>query len=189
MSDFFDRLDREEKDSPPPPPEGEDWDFDDPEEQRKHYPRLSHLYLVCARRRGRMTAPGFKDHFSGHALDYRAFRPAYPPELFAFLAHSAPARDLAWDCGTGNGQAAIGLAEHFASVFATDASAEQIKNAARHPKIEYAVAPAEQCPLADHSADLITVTQALHWFHLDRFYAEVRRVVPAGRLTGRDLLL
>jgi Protein of unknown function (DUF4240) len=46
MSDFYDRLDREEKDAPPPPPEGDDWDFDDPEEQRKRYPRLAHLYLV-----------------------------------------------------------------------------------------------------------------------------------------------
>src|SRR5438132_213598 len=94
-----------------------------------------------------MTAP-FKDHFSTHAADYRAFRPTYPPELFAFLAASAPARDLAWDCGTGNGQAALLLADHFARVFATDASAGQLTNAEPHPKVEYAVAPAEACPLA-----------------------------------------
>jgi SAM-dependent methyltransferase len=124
----------------------------------------------------------FKDHFSSHAHDYRAFRPAYSPELFEFLASVAPARDLAWDCGTGNGQAATGLAEHFAKVFATDASAEQVKNAEPHAKVEYAVASAERCPLADHCADLITVTQALHWFHLDRFYAEARRVARPGGL-------
>jgi SAM-dependent methyltransferase len=128
-------------------------------------------------------APSFKDHFSGRAADYRAFRPAYPPELFDFLASVSPARDLAWDCGTGSGQAAVGLAEHFARVFATDASAEQLKNAEAHPRVEYAVAPAEKCPLPDHSADLVTVAQALHWFDHDRFYAEVRRVArPAGLL-------
>jgi hypothetical protein len=48
ISDFYERLDREEKDSPPPPPEGEDFDFDDPEELKKRYPRLCHLYLVPA---------------------------------------------------------------------------------------------------------------------------------------------
>jgi SAM-dependent methyltransferase len=122
----------------------------------------------------------FKDHFSGHAADYRAFRPTYPPELFRFLASVAPARERAWDCGTGSGQAAVPLAEHFGRVFATDASAEQVKNAEKHPKVEYAVAPAEACPLPDASADLVLVAQALHWFDHDRFYAEVRRVCKSG---------
>ena len=97
-----------------------------------------------------MTGAGFKDYFSCHAADYRAFRPDYPPGLFAFLASITSQRELAWDCGTGNGQAAVALAEHFARVFATDASAEQVKNAEPHPRVEYAVAPAEQCPLPDH---------------------------------------
>ena len=129
-----------------------------------------------------MSPSAFKDHFSAHAADYREFRPAYPPELFEFLASAAPARELAWDCGTGNGQAAVGLAEHFARVFATDASADQVKNAVRHSRVEYAVAPAEKCPLADHAADLVTVAQALHWFDHDHFYAEVRRVARPGGL-------
>lgn len=48
MSDFYERLDRAEKDLPPPPPEGDDWDFDDEAEVRKRFPRLSHLYLTPA---------------------------------------------------------------------------------------------------------------------------------------------
>lgn len=123
---------------------------------------------------------GFKDHFSGYAADYRQFRPTYPPELFALLASVAPAHELAWDCGTGSGQAAVPLADHFARVFATDASAEQIAHAGPHPRVEYAVAPAEACPLPDACADLVTVAQALHWFEHDRFYAEVRRVLKPG---------
>jgi SAM-dependent methyltransferase len=129
-----------------------------------------------------MTGEPFKDHFSGHSRDYRAFRPTYPPGLFASLAAAAPGCGLAWDCGTGNGQAAVGLASHFDRVFATDASAEQIRHAEPHPRVEYAVAPAERCPLPDVTADLVTVTQALHWFDLDRFYAEVRRVCRPGGL-------
>lgn len=122
----------------------------------------------------------FKDHFSGHAADYRTFRPTYPPELFAYLAAVAPDRELVWDCGTGSGQAAVALAGHFARVFATDASAQQIANAERHPQVEYAVAPAERCPLPAASASLVTVAQALHWFDLPRFYAEVARVCKPG---------
>jgi SAM-dependent methyltransferase len=125
-------------------------------------------------------AESFKDLFSGHAADYRAFRPTYPPELFTFLASIAPGHDLAWDCGTGSGQAAVPLAEHFARVFATDGSAEQLKNAEPHPKVQYAVAPAEACPLPERSTDLVLVAQALHWFDHDRFYAEVRRASKPG---------
>lgn len=124
----------------------------------------------------------FRDHFSGCAAEYRAFRPTYPPELFEFLAAAAPGRELAWDAGTGNGQAAVGLAAHFARVVATDASAGQLANAGRHPRVEYAVATAEECPLPDGRADLILAAQALHWFDRPRFYAEVRRVAKPGGL-------
>jgi SAM-dependent methyltransferase len=122
----------------------------------------------------------FPDHFSGHAADYKAYRPVYPPALFQFLADVAPRRDLAWDCGTGNGQAAVALAGHFDRVIATDASANQISQAEPHPRVEYRVGPAEAAPLADGSADLVTVAQALHWFRFDEYYAEVRRVARPG---------
>lgn len=123
----------------------------------------------------------FKDHFSKKAAAYAAFRPRYPAALFAFLASHAPRRVLAWDCATGNGQAAVGLAEHFERVIATDASAAQIGAATPHERIEYRVARAEASGLADASVDLVTVAQALHWLDLDAFYAEVRRVlVPDG---------
>lgn len=123
---------------------------------------------------------GFKDHFSGHAADYAAYRPGYSPELFEFVATLPERRSLAWDCATGNGQAAVKLAPSFERVIATDASAQQISHAQPHPKIEYRVAPAEQSGLEDASVDLVTVAQALHWLDFDRFYAEVRRVLAPG---------
>ncbi len=48
MSDFYDRLDRAEKDAPPPPPEGIDWDFEDEAEMKRRFPKLSHLYPIPA---------------------------------------------------------------------------------------------------------------------------------------------
>lgn len=122
----------------------------------------------------------FKDHFSTHATAYQQYRPGYPPALFAALARAAPACDAAWDVGCGNGQASIGLAEHFAVVHATDASAAQIHSAEPHPRVRYAVAPAEQAGLPANSIDLVLAAQALHWFDFERFHTEVRRVARPG---------
>src|ERR1700712_181091 len=127
----------------------------------------------------------FKDHFSGHAAVYASFRPTYPAALFDFVLSLTPGRALAWDCATGNGQAALGLADAFEHVIATDASAAQLEHALAHPKIEYRQAPAEDSGLAAGSVDLITVATALHWFDFDRFYAEARRVLaPGGALAA-----
>ncbi len=123
---------------------------------------------------------GFKDHFSGHAADYTRYRPTYSPELFAWLAQQAPTHTLVWDCATGNGQAALGLAAHFDAVIATDASDNQIATAHVHPRVRYAVAPAENSGIAAGSVDLITVGQALHWFDFPAFYAEAARVLKPG---------
>ena len=130
-----------------------------------------------------MTATAFKDHFSGHAADYSRYRPgAYPTAMFKALAALAPDRERVWDCATGNGQAALGLAEWFDHVEATDASDKQIAAATPHPKIRYNVAPAEASGLPDNSVALVMVAQALHWFDLPRFYAEVRRVAKPQAL-------
>ena len=123
----------------------------------------------------------FADHFSGVSAAYAAFRPRYPDALFDFLARAAPALEAAWDCGTGSGQAAIGLARHFHKVFATDASESQLEHALRHSRITYRVAPAEASGLEDASVDLVAAAQALHWFDRPKFWAEARRVMrPRG---------
>lgn len=122
----------------------------------------------------------FKDHFSALAADYASYRPRYPARLFADLAAVAPARDVAWDCATGNGQAAEGLAVHFSAVVATDASATQIAAAHGPGNVRFAVAPAEASGLPDGSVDLILVAQAAHWFDLPAFYAEAARVLKPG---------
>jgi len=123
------------------------------------------------------------DHFSSVSKQYALYRPHYPQELFDWLASVAPGRNLAWDCATGTGQAATGLAALFKRVVATDASPEQIAAAVPHSGITYSAAPAEKSGLDDGSVDLITVAQALHWFDTARFFSEAERVlVPGGVL-------
>lgn len=107
---------------------------------------------------------------------YARFRPEYPPELAQFLASVSPGTALAVDVGCGNGQLTAQLAAHFDRALGADPSADQIAHAAVHPRVEYVCAPAEQLPVADRSAQLITAAQAAHWFDLPRFYAEARRI-------------
>ena len=125
----------------------------------------------------------FNDHFAPVSTHYACFRPTYPEALFVWLAATVPARELAWDCAAGSGQATLDLARHFTRVIATDASRAQIDTAPRCPNVEYRITPAEASGLPAATADLITVAQALHWFDLDRFFAEARRVLkPDGIL-------
>lgn len=129
-----------------------------------------------------MTNVIARTHFLSGGQSYRRYRPAYPQAMFAWLRDQTAAGELAWDCATGTGQAAIPLAAHYRRVLATDVSAGQLAFARPYLGVDYLLAAAEQMPLADHSVDLITVAQALHWFDLDEFAAEVRRVLRQGGL-------
>lgn len=119
-------------------------------------------------------------YFRQQARAYAASRPTYPTELYQALAKLAPNPHHVWDCGTGSGQAAVDLTHFFDAVTATDTSAEQLAFAPKHPRIQYIEAPAESVPLDDASVDLITVASALHWFELEAFYAEAKRVLRPG---------
>src|SRR5262249_31727456 len=111
---------------------------------------------------------------------YAACRPSPPRALVQYLAALVPTQSTAWDCGTGNGQVAVPLAEFFTHVVATDHSGDQVARARSVPNIRYCVAEAEESGLDSGTVDLITVAQAVHWFDLDKFYAEGTRVLRPG---------
>jgi SAM-dependent methyltransferase len=120
------------------------------------------------------------DHFSTLADAYARGRPHYPDELFGYLSSVCRRHELAWDCATGTGQAAIPLTRHFNRVVATDASGAMLAQAPAGRNVEYRVAPAESSGLAADSVDLVTVAQALHWFDVESFYREANRVLAPG---------
>ncbi|MDD5759861.1 MAG: class I SAM-dependent methyltransferase [Desulfobulbaceae bacterium] len=125
----------------------------------------------------------FKDHFSINSENYKKYRPEYPAALFAYLASISPAKEIAWDCGTGSGQTAKGLINFFKRVVASDPSRPQIENAKEIVGIKYLVATAENSSLENENIDLITVSQALHWFRIGHFFKESERVLkPNGIL-------
>ena len=121
-----------------------------------------------------------KDNFSKQAARYATYRPVYPTALYEFILEQIQHRQLAWDCGTGNGQCAIELSRYFEKVYATDISQKQIDHAPKADNIFYSVQPAESTHFPDSAFDLITVAQALHWFKFEAFYKEVTRVAKNG---------
>ncbi|KAJ4715381.1 S-adenosyl-L-methionine-dependent methyltransferase superfamily protein [Melia azedarach] len=129
--------------------------------------------------------------FDKQAKLYLDGRPTYPKEWYSMLASRTTQHSLAWDVGTGNGQAALGVAEHYEQVIATDVSEEQLKRAISHPRIRYLHTPSslsddELVSLigGENAVDLITIAQAVHWFDLPKFYSIVTRVLrkPGGLL-------
>lgn len=122
----------------------------------------------------------FKDYYSRQSEEYSKYRPTYPTELFQFLNSICKQHNIALDCATGNGQAAIGLAKYFDNVIALDASEAQIKNAFKDPKVEYKVAKAEDTKLPSASVDLLTIATAIHWVDLKLFYTEVKRLLKSS---------
>ncbi|KAF3579655.1 hypothetical protein DY000_02035795 [Brassica cretica] len=122
--------------------------------------------------------------FINQAKQYAAARPNYPTQLFEFIASKTPCHDLAWDVGTGSGQASGSLAGIYKNVIATDTSSKQLEFAAKLPNVRYELTPPvmslseiEQLVAPESSVDLVTVAQALHWFDLPTFYSNVKHVL------------
>ena len=123
-----------------------------------------------------------KDLFSKQSDLYARYRPGYPKELYDYILSFVKEKSIAWDCATGNGQAAVVLADHFKKVIATDISAAQIEKATAKDNIEYLVCPAESTPFAENTFDLVTVAQAYHWIKWNEFKKEVTRVCKRGAI-------
>ncbi len=122
-----------------------------------------------------------KDNFSANSEKYQRYRPAYPDKVYKLIFQYIKQFDLAWDCGTGNGQVAGELAKTFCKVEATDISENQLKNAVQRENINYSLMPAEKTSFHSNVFDLIISAQAIHWFNFSRFYAEVNRCLkPDG---------
>ncbi|GMH11379.1 hypothetical protein Nepgr_013220 [Nepenthes gracilis] len=120
---------------------------------------------------------------------YVEARPHYPEEWYSWLAARTLHHSLAWDVGTGNGQAATAVAEHYEQVIATDVSEQQLQRAIPHPRIKYLHTPISMSEDdivnligGENSVDLVTVATAVHWFDLPSFYAAVTRLLkkPGG---------
>ena len=119
----------------------------------------------------------FKDHFSKQAADYAKFRPRYPRELFEYLGNIAPSRR--WLGIAARETDKQQLDWHQCSIASLRPMRVRSRSRTRSHMsvVDYRVAPAENSGIESETIDLIMVAQALHWFDLDRFYGEARRVL------------
>lgn len=134
------------------------------------------------------------------ARRYAAHRPRGHAEVLAFLretlAGSLPVGRAA-DVGCGTGHSTVALLPYAATVVGIDPSSEMLKQAERHPQIEYRRGYAEALPVRASEFDLVSVSSAYHWFDQERFLAEAARVLrpdgwlvlyktgSVGRISGR----
>jgi SAM-dependent methyltransferase len=123
--------------------------------------------------------------FGAAADEYERARPSYPDDAVAFVVDRAglhPGRTVV-DVGAGTGKLTRLLVRSGARVIAAEPVAEmRAKLEEAEPRAETIDATAEELPLADGSADAITVAQAFHWFDHDRALPELHRVLRPGGL-------
>jgi SAM-dependent methyltransferase len=121
--------------------------------------------------------------FARSADAYERGRPDYPPAAVEWLSGRlglGPGR-VAVDLAAGTGKLTRALVTTGADVIAVEPVAEM--RAGIDPRARALDGTAEQIPLADASADAVTVAQAFHWFKAEEALNEIRRVLkPGGRL-------
>lgn len=130
--------------------------------------------------------PNPAERFTGRVESYRRYRPRYPAEIVDLLrrecelSSDAVVADVA--AGTGLLTEIILAAGH--AVTAVEPNAEmrvacsELKG--KYPGLQIVAGTAEATGLPDHSVDLITVGQAMHWFDLERARREFVRVLKPG---------
>jgi len=124
--------------------------------------------------------------FSGKAEVYAKARPGYPDAAMDYISTLVPPNAVFADIGAGTGKFTVLLAKRGYSVLAvepnTDMREQLDLTLSLYPNAKIIDGSAEYTALPDHSVDVITCAQALHWFNLDVFRTECRRVGKPGCL-------
>lgn len=124
--------------------------------------------------------------FSGKAEVYAKARPGYPDAAMEYIGKLVSPNAVFADIGAGTGKFTALLAKYGYSVLAVEPNADMREQLAltlsSYPNAKIINGSAEFTGLPDHSVDVITCAQALHWFDLDVFRTECRRIGKPGSL-------
>jgi len=124
--------------------------------------------------------------FSGKAELYAKARPGYPDAAIEYIRELMQSAAVIADIGAGTGKFTVSLAPYGYNIFAVepnvDMRGELIKTLSHFPNVRVVDGSAEATTLSDHSVDVITCAQALHWFDLYAFRAECQRLGKPGVL-------
>ena len=126
--------------------------------------------------------------FSGKEKNYDKNRPAYPMQLISFLYDTIGFKDssVIADIGSGTGIFLKQIADRGSTVFCVEPNNDmrQIARAklAEYSNVQFTDGDCENTRLVDNSVDFIAAAQAFHWFDVDRFKNESRRILkPTGK--------
>ncbi|KAI9650309.1 hypothetical protein NHQ30_000322 [Ciborinia camelliae] len=149
---------------------------------------------------GANSDPTFRNYTTAQAKIYAEHRLAYPSKLYeTVITHHEKTGgqfNLVLDLGCGPGNATRDIAAYFEDAIGCDAGAAMIE-AARETggktkggkNIQWVVASGEDFAgleeVREGSVDLITVATAVHWFDMDKFWAQVAKALkPGGTATS-----
>ena len=130
---------------------------------------------------------------SDHTALYAKYRPKSPPiiaqKTLNFMKDMGTSFECLVDVGCGSGQSTEIFAGYFKKVVGLDISPNQIWWARKGNKfnnIDFQVGSCDNIPVPDKSVDLVTCAHAAHWFDLDEFFKECKRILkPNGCLMLR----
>ncbi|NNE98202.1 MAG: class I SAM-dependent methyltransferase [Pyrinomonadaceae bacterium] len=123
------------------------------------------------------------ERFSDRVDDYVKYRPEYPASIIGFLKDEIDF-DSTWkvaDIGAGTGISSKLFLENGNQVVAVEPNAEMRRAAAvylaDYSSFRLIDSTAENTKLGDKCVDLVTASQAFHWFDLSKCVAEFRRIL------------
>ncbi|GAB3604886.1 class I SAM-dependent methyltransferase [Conyzicola nivalis] len=121
--------------------------------------------------------------FGQNVGDYERGRPGYPDDAVDWIVDRVDPHAVV-DVGAGTGKFTASLVARGLAVTAVEPDAAMLARLARnHPGVTALAGRAEEIPLPDASADLVTFAQAWHWVDVPAASAEVARVLrPGGAL-------
>lgn len=119
--------------------------------------------------------------FTGKGAVYASSRPTYPLSLFDALTERGVLRPsfTAADIGAGTGIFTNALSGCVEKVYAVEPNADMMnaaQKAGEKRNIVFLNGNAEHTGLPDGSVDVITAAQAFHWFDVEMFAAECKRI-------------
>src|SRR6185503_1231931 len=127
------------------------------------------------------------ERFSTRVESYIKYRPSYPTEVLELMRVRCglAATSMVADIGSGTGILTELLLETGATVFAVEPNKEMRAAAERllsdYGRFRSVDGTAEATTLPDASVDLITASQAFHWFDIQKARRELARVLrPRG---------
>ena len=125
------------------------------------------------------------ENFTGRAEAYAKGRPGYPKAAVDYICSLVPHNAIFADIGAGTGLFAEKLAARNYTIYAVEPNADMrvqlALTLAPYPNATIVDGADEATNLPDHSVDVITVAHALHWFNIDAFRKECRRILkPDG---------